>query len=144
MVLYPVGTSTAMRIGKSDPGSLCRVNSPAIAFTPAAIAAPASSSAALFRSKRIFFIASPQFLHVVGRQDGGVAIAEIRPDVVHHGGDLCVVEIAPERRHAALAVEDHEGRVGRRVEARILRERGTAARTLRALRVRHAATLADR
>src|SRR5260221_9777101 len=134
MVLYPVGTSTAMRIGKSDPGSLCRVNSPAIAFTPAAIAAPASSSAALFRSKRIFFIASPQFLHVVGRQDVGVAIAEIRPHVVHHGGDLCVVEIAPERRHAALSVEDNAARRGRRSEARILLHPGLPSRTLTTLR----------
>src|SRR5438046_1832146 len=142
MVLYPCGTSTAIRIGKSDPGNLWRTSSPAIASAPAATNAPASSNAARCR-KECSFIRSPQFLHVVGRQGVGVAVAEIRPHEIHHGGHLCVIEIAAERRHAILAVEDDERGVRRRGQARILRERGIAARTLRALGVCHVTALAD-
>src|SRR5437868_6554392 len=142
MVLYPCGTSTAIRIGKSDPGNLWRTSSPATASAPAATMAPASISAARFR-KECSFIRSPQFLHVVGRQGVGVAVAKIRPHEIHHGGELRVVEVTPERRHAILAVEDDERRIGRRGQARILRERGIATRTLGAVRVRHVATLAD-
>ena len=71
-----------------------------------------------------------------------ILVAEVGPDIIHHGGDLGIAHHRADRGHRPLPPDDDVDRIIPDREIAVLRERGIRARAHRAFTIRHVAPLA--